>query len=392
MIKREKYLNELLNYKDKSFIKVITGLRRVGKSTILQQFSDELVSLNVSKSNILNLNFELPNTFDIVDYKNLTDFVLDWKQNKTGKLYLLLDEIGRVNMWEKAVNAFHTMKHFDIYITGSNADLLSSDLSTYLAGRYVEILVLPFSFKEFLLLYPNSTFNDYLLFGGIPSIETFNLNYQYSMNALRDTFKSAIYQDVLMRYGIRNNLALEKLITYIFSNTSKTFSALSISNYFKSENLKISVDSILSYLKNIEDAFLIYRVSRNDLEGKKILKTEEKYFICDHGIREAIVGGNLKSIELILENIVYLELIRRGYDVYIGKVGNLEIDFVAYKNNEPTYFQVSYLMSTEDTREREFSVYSKINDNHPKYVLSMDTINFSQNGIIHKNIEDFLKE
>lgn len=278
---------------------------------------------------------------------------------------MFLDQIGRVSQWEKAINAFHAMNEFDIYITGSNADLFSNDLSTFLAGRYVEILVQPFSYKEFIELYPTSNFNDYIIFGGIPSISLFNLDYKYSMNVLRDSFNSAIYQDIINRYNIRNTYALEKLIYYIFENTSQTFSALSISRYFKSEKINISVDTILIYVKNIEDAFLIYRVPRNDLEGKRILKTEEKYFVADHGIREAIIGFNTSRIELILENIVFIELIRRGYDVYIGKVGDREVDFVAIKDNKPSYYQVSYLMENEGTRNREFASLKDIKDSYP---------------------------
>lgn len=390
MIRRDLYLEKLYKYKDKDFIKVITGLRRVGKSTLLDIFKNELIDSGINKNNILKLNFELPNTFKITNYQVLTEHVLSWSSNKKGKLYIILDEIGRVENWEKAVNAFHTMGIFDVYITGSNADLLSSDLSTFLAGRYVEILVYPLSYKEFKELYGDSTFNDYLIFGGIPSICSFNLDYVYSMNALRDMYQSAIFRDVIQRYNIRNTIVLERLIKYVFENTSKTFSALSISRYFKSERINVSVDTVLLYLKHMKDAFLIYQVKRNDLLGKKILKTEEKYFVADHGIREAIVGNNINSIELILENIVYLELKRRGYEVYIGKVDNFEIDFIAIKNNEKSYYQVSYLMETKETRDREFNVYKQIIDNYPKYVLSLDNFDFSQDGIIHKNLESFL--
>lgn len=390
MVERKKYIKELLNYKDKNFIKVITGLRRVGKSTLLDLYIKELKKSGVTDNQILKLNFELPNTFDIKTYLDLTDIVLKFRENKTKKLYLFFDEIGRVSEWERAINAFHAMNEFDIYITGSNADLLSSDLSTFLAGRYVEILVQPFSYKEFVVLYPKATFNDYIIFGGIPSISLFNLDYKYSMNVLRDSFNSAIYQDIINRYNIRNTYALEKLIHYIFANTSQTFSALSISRYFKSEKISISVDTILSYLKNIEDAFLIYRVPRNDLEGKRILKTEEKYFIADHGIREAIIGSNMSRIELILENIVFIELKRRDYDVYVGKVSDKEVDFVAIKDNKPSYYQVSYLMENEETRNREFASIKDIKDNYPKYILTMDKVDFSKDGIIHLNIEDFL--
>lgn len=391
MIHREKYFALLEAYKDKPFIKVLTGLRRVGKSTLLNLFIDRLISQGVAKTDILKINFELPQSFDITDYKILTDYVLEFSKDKKGPIYLFLDEIGRVKEWEKAVNAFHAMNQYDIYITGSNADMLSSELSTYLAGRYIEILIHPFSYIEFKQLYSHSDFNDYLVFGGIPSIQSLNLQYDFSMNALRDSFRSAILQDVISRYQIRNAVILEKLIQYIFTNVGKTFSALSISKYFKSQKINVSVDTILSYLGMIQDAFLIYKVSRNDLIGKNILKTEEKYYIADHGIREAVSGNNMKVIESILENIVYIELLRRGNKVYIGKIGDYEIDFVAIKGREVSYYQVSYIMEKESTREREFGVYKLIKDNFPKYVISMDKVDFSQEGIIHMNIEDFLR-
>jgi len=390
VIKRTDYIEKLNSYKDKPFIKVLTGLRRVGKSTLIDLYIQDLMDKGVKETQILKINFELPESFEIYDYKSLTQHVLDWSKNKNESLYLFLDEIGRVEAWEKAVNGFHAMGIFDLYVTGSNADMLSSDLSTYLAGRYVEILVHPFSYKEFKDLYLKSTFNDYITFGGIPTIHAFNLQYEYSMSALRDSFRSAILQDVISRHQIRNAVVLEKLIQYIFTNTGKTFSALSIHRYFKSQKITVSVDTILNYLTIIQDAFLIYRVKRNDLIGKQVLKTEEKYYIADQGIREAVSGNNMKVIESILENIVYIELLRRGYQVFIGKVGDYEVDFVAIKGKETSYYQVSYLMETESTRQREFGVYKFIQDNYPKFVLSMDHVDFSQEGITHQNIEDFL--
>ncbi|MDD5293306.1 MAG: ATP-binding protein [Candidatus Izemoplasmatales bacterium] len=390
MIKRQKYLEILNQYKDKPFIKVLTGLRRVGKSTLLNMYVDELKSQGVDESHILKINFELPESFEITDYQILTNHVLNFSKGKHNTIYLLLDEIGRVKDWEKAINGFHAMGTFDLYITGSNADMLSSELSTYLAGRYIELLIHPFSFKEFIELNKHATFQDYLIYGGIPSIQSFNLQYDFSMNALRDSFRSAILQDVITRHQIRNAFILEKLIQYVFTNVGKTFSALSISKYFKSQRINVSVDSILSYLRLIQDAFLIYKVSRNDLVGKNILKTEEKYYISDHGIREAISGNNMAVIESVLENIVYIELLRRGYKVYIGKVDIYEVDFVAYKGKEVCYYQVTYLMELESTRDREFGVYKRINDNFPKYVISMDQVDFSRDGIVHMHIEDFL--
>ncbi len=392
MIKRELYLVKMRAYQDKPFIKILTGLRRVGKSVLLDQYINELKNQGVQNDQILKLNFELPINFGITNYVELTKHVLDWSENKIFPLYLFLDEVGRIEDWEKAVNGFHAMSKFDIYITGSNADLLSSDLSTYLAGRFIEMLVHPLSYKEFTRFYLNSTFKDYILFGGIPSISLFQLDYEPSMNALRDSFRSAIFQDVVSRHSIRNPIILEKIIQYLFANASKTFSALSISNYFKSQRTSVSVDTILNYLKLLSDAFLIYKVMRHDIVGKNILKTEEKYYIADHGLREAIIGNNEASIELVLENIVFIELLRRGNQVYKGKINEFEIDFVAIKDGSKTYYQVCYLLESPSTRKREFRGLESIQDNYAKYIVSMDTINFSQNGIVHKNIIDFLLE
>lgn len=390
MIERIEYIQKLSDFKDKPFVKVITGLRRSGKSVLLDMYIADLIKNATREINVLKLNFELPENFDIKDYKDLTNKVLEWDKKCSGQLYLFLDEVGRIKDWEKAVNAFHAMNKFDIYITGSNSDLMSSDLSTYLAGRYVEILVHPFSYKEFKNYHKQATFNDYITFGGLPSITVFDLNYDLSMTVLRDSFQSAILQDVIQRYDIRNSATLEKLIIYLCANTSKTFSALSISKYLKSQNIKISVDTILHYIDILEKAFILYKTSRYDINGKALLKTEEKYFIADHGFREAVVGNNEAAIELILENIVYIELVRRGYTINIGKLNQQEIDFIATKNDEKLYIQVSYLLGSETTREREFSVLNSINDSYPKLVLSMDSVDFSYNGIKHINIEEFL--
>lgn len=397
MIQRTKYLALLKEYKDKPFIKVITGMRRVGKSVLMNQFVESLKMQGVSERQICMINFELPTSFDIVDFQTLTTNVLHYKGDSHLKIYLFLDEIQRVKDWEKAVNAFHALDVFDIYITGSNADLLSSQLSTYLAGRYIEIKVHPFSYQEFKELHKEKRlddkayFNRYLVFGGIPSIGVFDLDYDLSMNALRDSFKSSFFRDVVLKNQIRNTIVLDRLINYLLANTGKTFSALSIANYFKSERINASVDTILSYLLYIEEAFLISKVKREDLNGKVILKTDEKYYIEDHGIREAVIGGNQQNIELILENIVYNQLIRKGYQVYVGKNKDFEVDFVCvHQDKTRSYYQVSYLLASEETRKREVRSLLMIEDQYPKYILSLDDIDFSTQGIHHINLIDFL--
>jgi predicted AAA+ superfamily ATPase len=390
MITRIHYLNQIKNYQNKPFIKVLTGLRRVGKSVIIDQLIEDLIKQGIKKDHILKLNFELPNTFQLDDYQQVTDHVLAWAKSKTKPLYLFFDEIGRVKQWEKAINGFHSLTKFDIYITGSNADLLSSDLASFLAGRYVEFEVYPFSYQEFLLAFPKASFHDYLTFGGMPTIIPFALNYETSMNTLRDIYKSALLQDVITRSQIRNPMVLELLTRYLLTNPAKTFSALSISKYLKSQGISVTVDTILLYLDVIQNAFLIYKAPREDVVGKRIFQTEEKYFIADLGFREAMVGQNLTIIESLLENIVYLELKRQGFQVRIGKIGDKEIDFVARKTDQTIYFQVSYLIENESTRKREFNSLIMIPDNYPKYVISMDPVNFSQQGIIHIHVTDFL--
>ena len=397
MIVRNYYINLLYKYKDKPFIKVITGMRRVGKSVLMDQYVDLLKTKGISETHILKINFELPEFFNIVDFQTLTKKVMDFRGNKQQKIYLFLDEVQRIKDWEKAVNGFHALHDFDIYITGSNADLLSSQLSTYLAGRYVEIKVHPFCYREFKELHVDkhynekTFFNQYLLFGGIPSIGVFNLDYNLSMNALRDSFKSAFFRDVVLKNQIRNTIVLDRLINYLLSNTGKSFSALSIANYFKAERINVSVDTVLSYLQYVEDAFLITKVKRQDLNGKVILKTDEKYYIEDHGIREAVVGGNQKNIELILENIVFNQLKRKGYQIFVGKNKEYEVDFVCvHSDNSRSYYQVSYLLASEDTRKREFRSLLLIDDQFPKYILSLDEFDFSEQGIKHINLIDFL--
>jgi predicted AAA+ superfamily ATPase len=392
MTNRTHYIHLIKAYQDKPFIKVLTGLRRVGKSTLIDLFIDDLKRQGVSPSHILKINFELPSSYSIKNYEDLTKEVLAWSKSKKGPLYVFFDEIGRVASWEKAINGFHSLKQFDVYITGSNADLLSSDLSTFLAGRYIEFVIHPFSYLEFLEAFPKATFKDFMTFGGMPSIEPFQLHYETSMNALRDIYRSALLQDVISRNQVRNPMILELLVRYLLMNPAKTFSALSIAKYLKSQGFRVTVDTILLYLDMIQNAFLIHKAPRTDVIGKRVFQTEEKYFTADLGFREAIVGNNSKIIESILENIVYLELIRRGYQVFVGKVGNKEIDFVAKKTTKTIYIQVTYLMESEDTRTREFESLLTIPDQYPKFIISMDQTDFSDQGVRHLHIEKFLKD
>ena len=400
MLKRDEYIKQIVLFIDKDVIKVLTGIRRSGKSVMLKLLMEELKNRGINENQFIYINFENLKYRNLKNYERLYDFILNKADNKYKSYYIFLDEIQEVEEWEKCVNSLRVDEdfNFDIYITGSNAKLLSGELSTYLAGRYIEFVVYPFSFKEFFEIMKEKNkeidlkeaFQDYVKFGGMPFLHNLDYNYEASMQYLQDLYASIILKDITQRNNIRDTDLLERIINYVVMNIGNTFSATSISKFFKSENRKVATETILNYIKACEEAFLIYRVARNDLLGKKILNVNEKYYIADHGIREAIMENNQKNINQVLENIVYFEMLRRGYNVKIGKVDNLEVDFVCKKNDETIYIQVSYLLASEDTKEREFSVLENIKDNYPKYVLSMDEFDMSRNGIKHVNLIEFL--
>ena len=400
MLKRDEYIKQIVPFIDKDVIKVLTGIRRSGKSVMLKLLMEELKNRGINENQFIYINFENLKYRNLKNYERLYDFILNKVDNKYKSYYIFLDEIQEVEEWEKCVNSLRVDEdfNFDIYITGSNAKLLSGELSTYLAGRYIEFVVYPFSFKEFFEIMKEKNkeidlkeaFQDYVKFGGMPFLHNLDYNYEASMQYLQDLYASIILKDITQRNNIRDTDLLERIINYVVMNIGNTFSATSISKFFKSENRKVATETILNYIKACEEAFLVYRVARNDLLGKKILNVNEKYYIADHGIREAIMENNQKNINQVLENIVYFEMLRRGYNVKIGKVDNLEVDFVCKKNDETIYIQVSYLLASEDTKEREFSVLENIKDNYPKYVLSMDEFDMSRNGIKHVNLIEFL--
>ena len=400
MLKRNEYIEKIVPFIDKDVIKVLTGIRRSGKSVMLKLLMEELKNRGINENQFIYINFENLKYRNLKNYEKLYDFILNKVDDKYKSYYVFLDEIQEVEGWEKCVNSLRVDEdfRFDIYITGSNAKLLSGELSTYLAGRYVEFVVYPFSFKEFFEIIQEKNqeikvkeaFQKYVKFGGMPFLHNLDYNFEASMQYLQDLYASIILKDITQRNNIRDTDLLERIINYIVMNIGNTFSATSISKFFKSENRKVATETILNYIKACEEAFLVYRVARNDLLGKKILNVNEKYYIADHGIREAIMENNQKNINQVLENIVYFEMLRRGYNIKIGKVDNLEVDFVCKKNNETIYIQVSYLLASEDTKEREFSVLENIKDNYPKYVLSMDEFDMSRNGIKHVNLIEFL--
>ena len=400
MTKRELYIEKIKSFIDKDIIKVLTGIRRSGKSVMLKLIMEELKQNGIDEKQFININFENLINRELTTADKLDKYILKRASEIKNKCYIFLDEIQEVKDWEKCINSLRVNEeyNFDIYITGSNAKLLSGELSTYLAGRYVEFVIYPFSFKEFLdtlksiqqSISIREAFQKYIKFGGMPFLYNLAFEEEPSLQYLNDIYLSIILKDITQRNKIRDTDLLERVINYLIMNVGNNFSATSISKFFKSENRKVSVETILNYIKAAEEAFLIYKVSRDDLIGKKILNVNEKYYIADHGIRESILESNQRDINQIFENIIYLELLRKGYNIKVGKVDNLEVDFVCTKGNEKLYIQVAYLLASPETIEREFSSLEKINDNYPKYLISMDEFDMSRNGIRHINIIDFL--
>ena len=398
MISREIYMKRIRPFINSELIKVFTGIRRSGKSVMLELVKNELKKSGVSDKKFLCINFEQFSNSELLDAKILHKRIVEFQKSADGKIYLFFDEIQEVDGWEKCINSCRVDFDCDIYITGSNAKLLSGELATYLAGRYVEFVIYPFSFAEFLEMNrqknsqidKSACFMTFLKTGGMPFLANFFGDDSAKNQYLMDIYNSVVLKDVVKRNNIRDVDTLERIIAYAFSNIGHIFSATSLSKYFKSEKRNISHDTILNYLKFCADAFLIYKISRYDLEGKKVLTVNEKYYCADHGLREAVFGKNTQNIDQILENIVCLELLRRNFKIFVGKKDESEIDFIAERNGVKIYVQVAYLLASEETVRREFSVYDSIKDNFPKYVVSMDEFDFSHNGIIHRNIRDFL--
>lgn len=394
---RDKYIEKIKKFIDKPIVKILTGMRRVGKSTILNIIKDQVLK-DVPYENKIYMNFESFEFFDIKDANSLKEYLDEKLKDKKGRLYFFFDEIQLVKDWEKVINALRVSLNSDIYITGSNSKLISGDLATLLAGRYVEFEIQPFTFDEFSEIYRSSNlsreelFQKFIKIGGMPGLKYFNLEEEVSQKYLNDIYNTVLVKDVLNYNNIRDVDIFNRILSFAMQNIGANFSASAIRNYLKSENRNISVDTVLNYLEYCHKAFVLKKVPRYDLGGKKLLKVDEKYYLTDHGFRQSMGFSNLKDIEKTLENIVYIELLSRGYDVKIGKVKDREIDFVAKKGEDVSYFQIAYLMENEKTRNREFGAYDLVTDNYPKYVLSMDKLDFSQRGIVHKNIIDFLLE
>ena len=398
MIKRELYMSRIRPFIGGELIKVVTGIRRSGKSVMLELVKQELLESGVGAEHFISINFEDMRNAHLCNAQSLHEEVLRLSSAIQGKVFLFFDEIQEVANWEKCINSLRVALDCDIYITGSNAKLLSGELATYLGGRYVEFVIYPFSFSEFLELYlsifPQSSiqqcFQKYLVTGGMPYLSNLQYADEPSHQYLTDLFNSVMLKDIVKRNKVRDVDLLERILAFVTANVGTTFSATSLSKFLKSEHRTVAPETILNYIKYCCDAYLFYQVKRQDLQGKQLLATNEKYYIADHGIREAVFGGNMRDINLILENIVFMELLRRGYSVTVGKTGNKEVDFVCDKRGERIYIQVAYLLASEETIHREFDVYDSIRDHYPKYVVSLDEFDMSRNGIRHRNIRDFL--
>jgi predicted AAA+ superfamily ATPase len=398
MITRSTYLDKIMPFIGKPLIKVISGIRRSGKSTLLKLIKNKLIEGGVSKTQILYINFESFAFSEITNAKQLYNWVQEQKHPSL-RSYLLLDEIQEIEGWEKAINAFMVDFDIDIYLTGSNSHLLSSELSTYLTGRYIEIPIYPLSYQEFLhfneslnLAIPKeNTLNYYIRMGGFPIIHLMQSDQESAYKIIRDIYSSVILRDTIQRFSIRDVELLERVVKFAFSNIGNTFSGKNVADYFKSQQRKVDINTVYNYLNALESAFILYRVSRYDIKGKELLKTQEKFYLSDVSLLYATMGYKDRLISGVLENILFLELKRRDYIVSIGKFDQSEIDFIGEKAGSKIYIQVAYQLKDEATVQREFSNLLQIKDHHPKYVVSMDPF-WKENieGIKHVYLSDFL--
>lgn len=396
MIVRQAYLNQIIPLIDKNIIKVLTGVRRSGKTVLLSQIQDYILAKGVSRERVINISFESKRNEKYKDGNELYDYLISTCDSIEGKVYIFLDEIQLVHKWEEVVSSLLVDIDCDIYITGSNSKLLSGELATLIAGRYIQIHVYPFTLSEAKAIqlqngkYTNDQdlFIDYLRYGGLPmrfSLENISLE-----PYLSDTYDAIVVKDVIQRNNIKNTSLLNMILAFLMDNIANPFSARSIVNVLRSEGINTTVETVISYIDYIKKAMIIYSAQRYDIKGKKLLTTNEKYYAVDLGIRNCVKTSGEIDYNKLYENIVYLELLYRGYDVKVGKTDEYEIDFVAYKGADVLYVQVCYLLATPETVEREFGNLERIDDNCPKCVISGDIPDFSRNGIKHYNIIKFL--
>ena len=397
MIKRKFYLEKIVKLIDTEDIKVITGVRRCGKTVLLKQIIDELENRGIASENIIYMSFESSKYKNIRNDDDLDEFIFSKTNNLNGKFYLLFDEIQKVKNWEVSLNSYRVDLECDIYITGSNSQLLSGELATLISGRYISINMLPFSFKELIQYYDEmhenideiKLFEQYLSYGGFPGL----LNYENEEKEkyLYDLYSTIVLNDILYKNKVKDLDLLERLMEFMISNIGQLFSANSISKYIKNENRKTTPHTIINYMDYARNAFIFYQIKRENIKQKKKLLISDKYYLVDSWFYFIFNGSTQRNWGQLLENIVFLELIRQGYSITIGKIQDLEVDFVCRKANQIKYIQVSQSILDENTRKREFKSLEKISDSYPKYVISMDSFDFSANGIIHLNIIDFLK-
>jgi len=398
LVLRPKYIEKIMAYTDTPFVKVLSGIRRCGKSTVLKMIADELRNRGVPEERIIFYNFDSLENEELKTAKRLYDEVKS-KISDGGKAYLFFDEVQEVTDWEKALNSLMTDFDSDIYVTGSNSRMLSSEISTYLTGRYVAFRIFPLSFEEYLVFrntygVPGSMrdeFVRYLRFGGFPAVHLKEYSVDEAYTIVKDIYNSTIFTDIVKRNQIRKVDQLERIVKFAFDNIGRTFSAASVSKYLKSENRAVDNETVYNYLSKLESAFILHRCSRYDLQGKEILKTQEKFYVADPALRYCILGYTPDSLAAMLENAVYLELLRRGYDVNVGQFADGEIDFVASRYEDRLYIQITERIESEKTELREYGRLLNIRDNYPKYVLSADEFaGGNYEGIKSMNVADFL--
>jgi predicted AAA+ superfamily ATPase len=394
---RNYYLKKIAPFMNKPVIKVITGMRRIGKSYFVRQLIARLLQSGITEQQVVYINKELIEFDFIKNYADLHLYINGKFAEISGKKYLFIDEIQEIDQWEKTISSLLASEDIDIYITGSNAHLLSSEIATLISGRYIEFPIYALSFDEFLLFRGeekedvDTEFLKFLKFGGFPAIHHFELNEEIIYQYINSIYNTILLKDVVARNNIRNVQLLENVTQYIFHNIGNIFSAKKVADFIKTQKLQIGVDTVQNYLSFLLSSFMIFKVPRFDIKGKRLLEVYEKYYLGNIGLRHALLGYRESDISGILENIVFLELKRRGYKVFVGKYEDYEIDFIAEKEKEKIYLQVTYLLSSPLVIEREFSALQRINDNYPKYVISMDKA-FGEDfeGIRRMNIIDFL--
>lgn len=398
MIERPLYLDKIMAYVDTPFVKILTGVRRCGKSTILKMIMERLkTERNIPEDRIISCRF------DSMEYEDMTAkqiyTLLKDQLSSTGRTYLFLDEVQEIKGWEKVVNSLASDFDVDLYITGSNSRMMSSEIATYLTGRYISFRIFTLSFGEYLMFKskfanvgePKSELANYVRLGGFPATHLQAYSQDEIYTIVRDIYNSTIFSDIVKRNQVRKIDQLERVVKYTFNNVGNTFSAKSIADYLKAERRSLDNETVYSYLEKLEKAYLLHRCSRYDLQGKEILKTQEKFYLADVALRYSVLGYNADSVASSLENIVYLELCRRGYTVNVGKTGDSEIDFVAVRQNEKIYVQVTQEINSEKTEKREYSRLLEIPDNYPKFVLTTDEFaGGNYEGIKTMHIADFL--